>query len=519
MLIRFFWEIIMEFACNFHLNLNYTVMIKLLLAASLLFSLNFLNAQNDFKVYKPQLQGSYSLQNMLQNLVGDGVVLKNFSVSKTWSDEAFGYFEDGKSRLGMKKGLILTTGGITGLCGQNTKPNMSNYTHETADPNFRTLGKQSVYTSADLEKFLGNNQKTFDAVVIEMDIVPTSDTLSFNYVFGSEEYDEFVGSTYNDVFAFFISGKGVEGQINLAVVPGTKDPVSVNSINNGSNSTYHARPSHSTYYVSNMDGNLGIEYDGMTKLMEIKKAVTPYETYHLKLAIADVGDNAYDSGVLIEGHSIVSYEKSYSVLYNKSESAISEPYKNLLNALVKEYKTKTNSKISITGHTDNEGELDFNKELSCKRANEVKIYLLNNGVAEDRLVVDCKGETMPAYDNKSDEGKHMNRRVELKLLGNDVKYTYIKKNEIIEGEKSKLINNVPNPFSGNTIINAYILESAKEAKILITDISGKQIKTIYLLEKGNASVSLEAYNLSAGIYMATLLVDGEGAGAIKMILQ
>lgn len=495
---------------------------KFIFTSALSLSLLFSNSQtpsSDFKVYKPQTQGNYSLQKMLQNLVGDGVVLKNFSVSKTWSDEAFGYFEDGKSRLGMTKGLLMTTGGITGLCGKNTKPDMSNYTHRTADPHYRTVVPAQSFVSTDLEKFLGNNQKTFDAVIIEMDIVPTADTLSFNYVFGSEEYDEFVGTSYNDVFAFFISGKGVEGQVNLAVVPNTKDPVSVNSINNGGTTDYHKRPSHPTYYVSNVDGNLGIEYDGMTKLMEIKKAVTPYETYHLKLAIADVGDNAYDSGVLIEGHSIVSYEKSYSVLYDKSETTISEPYKNLLNALVKEYKTKTNSNISITGHTDNEGEQDFNKELSCKRANEVKEYLMNKGVPENRLVVDCKGETMPAYDNRSDEGKHMNRRVELKLLGNDTKYASVKKNEVITEEKSALINNTPNPFLGQTTINAFLLKDVKEARLIISDLQGKQVKEIFILERGNTSVGFDAQNLSNGIYLATLVCDGAGAGAVKMILE
>jgi len=479
-----------------------------------------LNAQvSDFKVYKPQINGTHSLQNMLQNLVGDGVVLKNFSVSKTWSDEAFGSFEDNKSRLGMKKGIIMTTGGISGLCGVNTKQDMSNYSHETANPNNRTAIKHTGFSSSDLEKFLGNNQKTFDAVIIEMDIVPTADSLSFNYVFGSEEYDEFVGTSYNDAFAFFISGKGVEGQVNLAVVPNTKDPVSVNSINGGAGNAYNKRPSNQTYYVSNIDGNLGIEYDGMTKLMEIKQAVTPYETYHLKLAIADVGDNAYDSGVLIEGHSIVSYEKSYSVLYEKSESTITEPYKNLLNALVKEYKTKTDSKISITGHTDNEGELDFNKELSCKRANEVKDYLKSKGVPENRLIVDCKGETMPAYDNRNDLGKHMNRRVELKLLGNDTKYNANEAGEVALEEKSKIINNVPNPFIGNTDINMFILKEAKEAKLLISDITGKQLKTIYILERGAASVSYQTTGLASGIYLATLLVDGQSAGAVKMISQ
>jgi len=493
---------------------------KITLLVSLTISSYFVKAQENsgFKVYKPQPNGAYTLQQMLQNLVGDGVVLKNFSVSKTWSDEAFGYFEDTKSRLGMNKGLLLTTGGITGLCGTNTKPNMSNYAHSTADRNYRYIPNQPEFASLDLEKYLGKSQKTFDAVVIEMDIVPTADTLNFNYVFGSEEYDEFVGTAYNDVFAFFISGKGVEGQVNLAVVPNTDNPVSVNSINNGSN--YNRTSSNSTYYVSNIDGHLGIEYDGLTKLMQIKKAVTPYETYHLKLAIADVSDNSYDSGVLIEGHSIVSYEKSYSVLYNKSETAISEPYKNLLNALVKEYKTKTNSNISITGHTDNEGELDYNKELSCKRANEVKDYLLSKGIAENRLIVNCKGETMPAYANTTDGGKHLNRRVELKILGNDAKYNADKKNEtIITQEKSTLINNVPNPFTDNTTINASILNNVKIAELLVIDLTGKQIKTIYIVEKGNTSVNFNSQNLANGIYVVNLICDGVSCGSIKMIVQ
>ncbi len=492
---------------------------KITLLVSLTMSSLFINAQENstFKVYKPQPNGAYTLQQMLQNLVGDGVVLKSYSVSKTWSDEAFGYFEDKKSRLGMSKGLLMTTGGVSGLCGSNTKSNMSNYTHATADRNYRVIPNQPTFTSSDLEKYLGKNQKTFDAVVIEMDIVPTADTLNFNYVFGSEEYDEFVGTAYNDVFAFFISGKGVEGQVNLAVVPNTQSPVSVNSINGGS--TYNRQSSNPTYYVSNMDGHLGIEYDGVTKLMEIKKAVTPYETYHLKLAIADVSDNSYDSGVLIEGHSIVSYEKSYSVLYNKSEITISEPYKNLLNALVKEYKTKTNSNISITGHTDNEGELDFNKELSCKRSNEVKEYLLSKGIAENRLIIDCKGETMPAYANNTDEGKHMNRRVELKLLGNDKKYIADKKGETIAQEKSTLINNTPNPFTDNTLINVSILENVKQAQLIITDLSGKQIKTIYMLERGNTNVNFNSQNLTNGIYIVNLICDGLGCGAIKMIVE
>ena len=206
-------------------------------------------------------------------------------------------------------------------------------------------------------------------------------------------------------------------------------------------------------------------------------------------------------------------------MYNKSETTISEPYKNLLNALVKEYKTKTNSNISITGHTDSEGELDFNKELSCKRANEVKEYLISKGISEERLIVDCKGETMPAYANNTDEGKHMNRRVELKLLGNDKKYIADKKGETIAQEKSTLINNTPNPFTDNTLINASILDNVKQAQLIVTDLSGKQIKTIYMLERGNTNVNFNSQNLTNGIYVVNLICDGLSCGAIKMIVE
>jgi len=53
--------------------------------------------------------------------------------------------------------------------------------------------------------------QTFDASILEFDFIPQSDTLKFNYIFGSEEYPEYVNSGYNDVFGFFISGPGIAG--------------------------------------------------------------------------------------------------------------------------------------------------------------------------------------------------------------------------------------------------------------------------------------------------------------------
>lgn len=501
-------------------------MTKLLSIGILCLATAFANAQNssDFKVFTPAKTGIRSAEKLLESLIGEGVVLKNYSVTKTSGEEAFGFFEDSKERLGMKKGLVMTTGGIIALSSKNTSPSMSNNTHDRVENRTNKINKEST-GYAELEKLL-NNQKTFDACVIELDIVPTADTLSFNYVFGSEEYDEFVGSTYNDVFAFFISGKGITVNKNLAVVPNTEVPVSVNSINNGSgNNSYKARPTNSTFYVSNTDGHIGIEYDGMTKLMQIRQPVTPYETYHIKLAIADVGDEAYDSGVFIEGKSFVSYDKTYNVLYKKNDKEIEPGYKTLLDNLCKEYKKHPEGKILITGHTDDEGEYTYNMNLSCERTDIVANYIKTKGIPADRIIADCKGETMPAYDNTKELGKDLNRRVEIKLTGNTQVYA-TKKAETDAAtlnnalaDNSSLIKNFPNPFQDMTTLEAYLKMDVKDAYITISDITGKLVKTIHLLERGNTSVNFDGQALTKGIYTASLVTDGEQKNTLKIILQ
>ncbi|MBC7862715.1 MAG: choice-of-anchor L domain-containing protein [Bacteroidia bacterium] len=491
---------------------------KIFLSATFL-SLSFVSAfaQNaaDFKTYKTQPTGNFDARHLLQTLVGNGVVLKSFSITKTSSDEAFGFFEDKNAILGMKKGLIMTTGSIAGLCSGNTSQAMSNNVHVLPTDRLNTHPVES--RCPDLEKFLNRGQKTFDACVIELDIVPTADTLSFNYVFGSEEYDEFVGSQYNDVFGFFISGKGIEGEKNLAVVPNTKIPVSVNTINNGSNS-YHTAPTNSTFYVSNVSGNISVEYDGLTKLMEIRQPVIAYETYHLKMAIADVTDNSYDSGVFLEGQSIVSYEKSYNVLYEKNNDEIEKGYKNLLDNLAALYKDNKKGKILITGHTDNEGSEELNAALSCSRATKIVEYLKNKGVDATRIVMDCKGETQPRYDNNNDKGKILNRRVELKISGAYDEYEKRKTENEVKEETSKLLSNYPNPFSVSTTIETYLLQDVKDARIMITDLNGSTLKTIYLLERGKTSTFFEGTNLVSGTYVATLICDGKSAGSIKLVV-
>ncbi len=126
---------------------------------------------------------------------------------------------------------------------------------------------------------------TYDACVLEFDFVPAADTAWCDFVFGSEEYPEWVGSTFNDIFGFFVSGPNPEGGNyefkNIALIPGTDLPVAINNVN----PFYYPE-----YYVDNT-GGLTIQYDGFTTVLTAKCAVIPGATYHFKLAVLMPGWN------------------------------------------------------------------------------------------------------------------------------------------------------------------------------------------------------------------------------------
>ena len=139
--------------------------------------------------------------------------------------------------------------------------------------------------------------------------------------------------------------------------------------------------------------------------------------------------------------------------------------------------------------------------------------------------MDCKGETMPTYDNTKEKGKQLNRRVEIKLSGNTQEYAAKKiasdslSNPSLSENKSSLIKNFPNPFQDMTTLDAYLKSDVKDAFIKVSDINGKLVKTIHLLERGNTNVNFDGQSLSKGIYTATLYTDGLQGNTLKIILQ
>ena len=207
---------------------------------------------------------------------------------------ASGTFTAQNPEFGIESGIILTTGQADNAEGPNNSGSQG-----TSNPGFDVDDPELSY----LAGLNGSSTNTNDICILEFDVYAGTDELSFDYVFGSEEYEEFVGSSFNDVFGFFISGPGVTPDPglgvykNIAVLEQTSPPipVSINSVNQNSS----ANPVTGQTVYFNNSGGVSTEYDGFTAVLTAKTNVIPCNTYHLKLAIADTGDNAYDSGVFL----------------------------------------------------------------------------------------------------------------------------------------------------------------------------------------------------------------------------
>ena len=209
-------------------------------------------------------------------LEGIGVTVSNVTVN--CPERAMGHFI-GTSELAITEGLVLTTGGADLVAGP-----VANFASDY-------LGTPG---DADLDNALGMGGITYEACVLEFDCVPQGDTLLFNFSFGSEEYQEFVGFNFNDVFAIYLSGPGFGTPTNVAAIPGGT-VVSINNVNAATNPGY--------YYDNEVPAGQYVSYDGFTTNLTVFAVVQPLQPYHFKIAIADVADGVFDSGVFLEAFS------------------------------------------------------------------------------------------------------------------------------------------------------------------------------------------------------------------------
>ena len=258
---------------------------------------------------QPVVDQTITPEDAVQLLLGSGV--EAFNITFSGDLDQIGSFDCDACGIDIGNGVILSSG----TAGVATGPNDSG-SDTQGGGNF---GANDV--DLDILTPFGTN----DAAVLEFDFIPQGDSVRFSYVFGSEEYNEYVCGTVNDAFGFFLSGPGISGglgytfdAVNLALIPGTDIPVTINTVNlgvSGSNGT----PSNcadvsplwdqnSAFYVDNENNNdpNTTQFDGHTVLLVAEARVDCGATYHIKIVIADGGDTAFDSGVFLEADSFTS---------------------------------------------------------------------------------------------------------------------------------------------------------------------------------------------------------------------
>ncbi len=413
---------------------------------------------------------------------GQGIILGNITHKGNY--KAIASFNSTKNVLKIADGLLISTGEAADAIGPNNDFNIS---------------KDFSYI-IDHDKDLKSIEKgdLYDVSLIEFDFVSFHNNIKFNYQFASDEYPEYVGSSFNDIFAFFVTDEKTTK--NIAVIPGKTLPVSVNTINNkyeaalfinnnvfindinkitlnkdksinpklsagklwynmksvfkkGENTGRNESiPDENLLKTVNEDLYNYLQYDGITQKLTAQTFVEPYKKYHLKIIIADVADNFYDSAVFLESRSFTANKDitqpnfkdylDYSKLidpnlilqgkkladilpelpnvniyfdFNKAEIH-NEEMKKLMQFIDIYDKIKDYYRIEIKGNTDSIGSFDFNYKLSIKRCEAVINILQKNIPNFITDAVDYNSFTEPNSNNDTENGRRLNRRVTLRFI-------------------------------------------------------------------------------------------------------
>lgn len=218
-----------------------------------------------------------------------------------------GTFTDGGD-IGLQAGIVFSSGDVSELEGFNANiglPEIRGDGGSSDNPlstDVGTPGDPDVADAVDVDV-----DETFDAAGLEFDFqlvdaggMPTSGDISFRFVFGSEEYIDFIESDFNDAFVLLIDG------VNLAEIGG--DPISVNTVNDQENADA---------YRNNIDGedtdgtpipslDLSVQLDGLTTVLTASITGLDAGPHNFKVAVADVSDAILDAAVFIEKGSFTS---------------------------------------------------------------------------------------------------------------------------------------------------------------------------------------------------------------------
>ena len=216
---------------------------------------------------------------MAQEIFGNGVTV--VSASYQGSNYSSGIWSNGDSVSGFvtpgDSGVILSTGRATDFNNNRGQANQSTST---------TTNTGGANNNADFNALVGTN--TYDASWLDVDFIPTGDTLTMQFVFASEEYPEYANSVYNDAVGVWVNGQPA----TLTFGDGTTTVGNVNAADN-----YNL-------YNDNTGDAYNTEMDGFTVTMTLTMTVIPGVVNSIRIGIADVSDTSYDSNLLIAGDSV-----------------------------------------------------------------------------------------------------------------------------------------------------------------------------------------------------------------------
>jgi gliding motility-associated-like protein len=248
----------------------------------------------EIKAQNIVVDDTYTAQQLIENVLVNSPCANasNFAVSgDTFSigQQSYGYFSYTGTDFPFSNGIVLST----------------SRAWRTAGPNNNLIDEGSTQWTGDidLEQALGING-TFNATVLEFDFVPITNTISFNYLFASEEYQGTAPCRYSDGFAFLLKVAGSQDQYeNLALIPGTSTPVKVTSVHPVISGANGCAAQNEAYFGSYNGSTHPINFNGQTVVMTAQANVIPGLTYHIKLVIADEENIRYDSAIFLEGSS------------------------------------------------------------------------------------------------------------------------------------------------------------------------------------------------------------------------
>ena len=259
---------------------------------------------------------------LLTQLDGPGVTLSNPTLEAGDRATQIGIFSNGVTggNFQIDAGVALTTGSMAQAFGPNGTAAFPNNSGVQA-----TVDAPGPVNYNDPDIIAIDGTANFDVIVFSFDVTldPGFEDLQVTYQFGSDEYPDYVGTVFNDIFGFFISGPGITGTQNIAIVPGTSNAVAVNSVNGGylgCNQPSFPAPAdlgQTVHFINNghdivtppgpgaCNTNSGpftvvTEYNGLTnEFTGTFAGLVPGNTYRFKMALADTGDASLDSGVFV----------------------------------------------------------------------------------------------------------------------------------------------------------------------------------------------------------------------------